>query len=471
VFKKLNLLSTFGFIKTIEIPKEIPEEISEDISEEVIDEMPELPPPDGFEGLGITESLLSAIENLKYNEPTPVQKQAIPAAIEGKDIIAIAQTGTGKTIAFGIPMIQRLAESKGRGLIVVPTRELAHQVDAALKIICRAYKMQTTIIIGGVAYNPQVTALKKNPRIIIATPGRLLDHLKQKTVTLSDIEIFVLDEADRMLDMGFAPDINRIMATLTRKHQTMLFSATMPQEILAIARRHMDTPVYIEVARSGAAPEEISHELFFVDNRDKTRLLELTLQKRKGSALVFTRTKHGANKLAHRLKTMGHSVAEIHSNRSLNQRFSALDGFKAGNFRVLVATDIAARGIDVTDIALVINYDLPSTSEDYIHRIGRTGRAGRVGHAISFATFDQEKDIRGIENLLNACLPVSDLPFKPSQGSGFDTNRTERGRRPMARSRTPREDSKTPNVIPGTNREQTFGRHRVNAKGRGKRRG
>jgi ATP-dependent RNA helicase RhlE len=470
VFKKLNLLSTFGFIKTFEIPKETPdeltEELPEEISEEIRDEIPEFQAPVGFEGLGISEGLLRAIENLKYSEPTPVQRQAIPPAIDGKDIIAIAQTGTGKTIAFGIPMIQRLAEGKGRGLIVVPTRELAHQVDAAIRVVCRVYRMQTTIIIGGVAFNPQCIALRKNPRIIIATPGRLLDHLKQKTLSLADIEIFILDEADRMLDMGFAPDINRIMATLTRKHQTMLFSATMPQEILAIARKHMDSPVYIEVARSGAAPEEISHELYFVDNRDKTRLLEITLQKRKGSALVFTRTKHGANKLAHRLKTTGLSVAEIHSNRSLNQRFSALDGFKAGSFRVLVATDIAARGIDVTDIALVINYDLPSTSEDYIHRIGRTGRAGRVGHAISFATFDQEKEIRGIENLLNASLPVSDLPFKPSQGSSSVAGRTDSRRRPMARSRTPREESRTPE----SGSEQTFGRHRVNATGRGKRR-
>ena len=395
-----------------------------------------------------------------------MQRQAIPTAIEGKDLIAIAQTGTGKTIAFGIPMIQRLAVCRGRGLIVVPTRELAYQVDSAIRTICRAHKMQTAIVIGGASFNLQCTALKKNPRIIIATPGRLLDHLKRRTVNLSDIEIFVLDEADRMLDMGFAPDINRIMSTLTRKHQTMLFSATMPQEILAIARKHMDAPVYIEVARSGTAPEEISHELFFVDNRDKTRLLEIQLQKCTGSALVFTRTKHGASKLACRIKAMGHSVAEIHSNRSLNQRFSALDGFKAGNYRVLVATDIAARGIDVVNIALVINYDLPSTSEDYVHRIGRTGRAGRNGHAISFATFDQERDIRGIENLLKTFLPVSHLPFTPSPRSVPNIINT--GRR-LPRSRAD-EPLQAPSLSNRPDITQTFGRRRVKIEGRKMRR-
>jgi ATP-dependent RNA helicase RhlE len=228
----------------------------------------------------------------------------------------------------------------------------------------------------------------------------------------------------------------------------------------------MDAPIYIEVARSGAAPEEISHELFFVDNKDKTRLLEIQLQRRTGSALVFTRTKHGASKLALRIKAMGHSVAEIHSNRSLSQRFSALSGFKAGNFRVLVATDIAARGIDVTDIALVVNYDLPSTSEDYVHRIGRTGRAGKIGHAISFATFDQEKEIKGIENLLNVLLPVSDLPFIPSQSSPFRMSRTQGKARPQARSRTPREVS----ILPDSPTELTFGRHRIAATGKGRRR-
>lgn len=429
-------------------------------------ETPAEPIQNGFYELGITQSLLDAIDRLNYSEPTPVQEQAIPVGIEGKDLIGIAQTGTGKTIAFGIPMIQRLTQSRGRGLIVVPTRELAYQVDAALKTICRAHKMQTVIIIGGAAYDPQCRALARNPRIIIATPGRLLDHLKQGTVNLSDIEIFVLDEADRMLDMGFAPDINRIIKTLTHKHQTMLFSATMPKEIISIARNHMIDPVQIEVARSGASPDEISHELFFVDNADKARLLEIQLKKRAGSTLVFTRTKHGASKLTRRIQAMGHSVAEIHSNRSLRQRFSALDGFKTGDYRVLVATDIAARGIDVTDIELVINYDLPSTSEDYIHRIGRTGRAGRTGHAISFATFDQESDIRGIEDLLNASLPVSNLPFTPSQPSASRIYGTPTNARPRSRAKTTQPAS----ISNGPGSDPTFGRPRSSVKGKSRRR-
>jgi ATP-dependent RNA helicase RhlE len=422
----------------------------------------------GFHDLGITQSLLGAIDSLNYVEPTPVQKQAIPFGIDGSDLIAIAQTGTGKTIAFGIPMIQRLAQNpNGRGLVVVPTRELAHQVDEAIRVICRPNQMRTAVIIGGVSMEPQCRALARKPHIIIATPGRLLDHVRQRTVSLANIEILVLDEADRMLDMGFAPDINRIISALTRRHQTMLFSATMPSEIIAIARRHMHDPVYIEVARSGASPEEISHELFFVDNRDKPQLLEIQLRKRTGSTLIFTKTKHGASKLARRIKVMGHSVAEIHSNRSLRQRFSALDGFKDGEFRVLVATDIAARGIDVTDIALVINYDLPSTSEDYVHRIGRTGRAGRNGHAISFATFEQEGEVRDIEKLMNTTLPVSQLPFAPSQRS---VSRADRSSGP-SRSRTHSSGPATvPPVTGESESEQTFGRQRVNIKGRRSRR-
>ena len=426
------------------------------------------PALNGFHGLGITNKLLEAVGSLNYSEPTPVQEQAIPVGIEGRDLIAVAQTGTGKTIAFGIPMIQRLAQSpSGRGLVVVPTRELAHQVDDALRAICRAHQMRTAVIIGGVSMEPQRRALARKPHIIIATPGRLLDHLKQRTISLANVEILVLDEADRMLDMGFAPDINRIISALTHRHQTMLFSATMPQEILAIARKHMDDPAHIEVARSGASPEEISHEMFFVDNRDKPQLLEIQLRKRTGSTLIFTRTKHGASKLARRIKAMGHSVAEIHSNRSLRQRFGAMDGFKDGEFRVLVATDIAARGIDVTNIALVINYDLPSTSEDYIHRIGRTGRAGKNGHAISFATFDQEGEVRDIEDLMNTSLPVSALPFAPSQRSAPRMNRAPS--RPQARSHAQVPSQVSPSIDKWDS-AQTFGRHRVNVKGRSRRR-
>jgi ATP-dependent RNA helicase RhlE len=352
---------------------------------------------------------------LKFTESTPIQKQAIPVGIKGRDLIGIAQTGTGKTLAFGIPIVQRLNQSLGGcALIVVPTRELALQVNASLGPVCRAHNMRTAVIIGGLSMEPQFKTLRQHPRIIIATPGRLLDHINRRTINLSEIEILVLDEADRMLDMGFAPAIDRIIISIPQERQTMLFSATMPAEIMSLARNYMDDPVYVEVARSGASPEEISHEIFYVDRADKMRLLEIQLRERSGPVLVFTRTKHGARKLARTVRDMGHSATEIHSNRSLGQRSRALEGFKNGHYRILVATDIAARGIDVTGIMLVLNYDLPSTAEDYIHRIGRTGRAGRYGHAVSFATFDQEKEIAAIENLMNISLPISVLPFTPS---------------------------------------------------------
>ncbi|MEW6051781.1 MAG: DEAD/DEAH box helicase [Candidatus Zixiibacteriota bacterium] len=367
----------------------------------------------GFTGLGIAPGLLAAIDRLRFKEPTPIQRKSIPIGIEGKDVIAIAQTGTGKTLAFGIPMIQRLAQIKGRGLILLPTRELALQVDEQLLAVGRAVGLRTAVLIGGVSMVLQQNALKREPRVIVATPGRLLDHLEQRSINLVDIRILVLDEADRMLDMGFAPQINKILSFLPRQRQTMLFSATIPDEIMAIARKHMELPIHVEIARSGTAAEKVAQELFFVERQQKSRLLEVLLQKQPGPVLVFTRTKHGARKLTREVKAMGHWAAEIHSNRSLSQRREALDGFKAGKYRVLVATDIAARGIDVTGIELVVNYDLPSNSEDYVHRIGRTARAGRAGKAVSFATFDQRGEVRDIEKLIRTALPVKELPALP----------------------------------------------------------
>jgi len=334
-------------------------------------------------------------------------------------VVAIAQTGTGKTLAFGIPMLQRLAQLKGRGLILLPTRELALQVDEALLSVGKKYGLRTAVLIGGAAMGPQLKALGKKPRVIIATPGRLLDHLQQRTTDLKDVRILVLDEADRMLDMGFAPQINRILAVVPSDRQTMLFSATMPTAIVAIARRHMKAPVNVEIAPSGTAPENVAQEVFFVEKTDKTALLELQLQQYPGPTLVFTRTKHGAAQLARRLRAKNFSVTDIHSNKSMPQRRKALDGFKSGQYRVLVATDIAARGIDVVGIEVVVNYDLPSTSEDYVHRIGRTARAGRAGRAISFASFNQTTDVRAIEALIRRVLPVMPLPapFVPPPGS------------------------------------------------------
>ena len=364
----------------------------------------------GFLGLGIAPGLIEAIDRLKFTEPTPIQRRSIPLGIDGDDLIAIAQTGTGKTLAFGIPMLQRLASLKGKGLVLVPTRELALQVEQAIKDVGKSQGIRTAVLIGGAPMQPQQRDLRKKPRIIVATPGRLIDHVEKKNVSLRDVEILVLDEADRMLDMGFAPQIKRIMAVIPKQRQTMLFSATMPRTIVTIARQHMKHPVHVEIARSGTAADNVIQEVFFVEKREKTSLLDVQLKQHPGPALVFTRTKYGASILTRNLKQLGYAAAEIHSNKTLPQRRKALDGFKSGKYRVLVATDIASRGIDVQGIEIVVNYDLPSNSEDYVHRIGRTARAGRAGRAISFATFNQTVEVRAIEELTRTELAVSPLP-------------------------------------------------------------
>ncbi|MBI3572900.1 MAG: DEAD/DEAH box helicase, partial [Candidatus Kerfeldbacteria bacterium] len=368
---------------------------------------------ENFSGLGIAPSLLQALSQRGLKTPTPIQAQSIPAGLAGQDVVGIAQTGTGKTLAFGIPMMQRLAQVKGRGLIIVPTRELALQVDESLHKIGRGIGLRSAVLIGGASMYLQNQALSKKPHVIVATPGRLLDHLEQKTIHLSDVKILVLDEADRMLDMGFAPQINRILAVVPRQRQTMLFSATMPSAIMSMASKHMQKPTRVEVAPSGTTADRVIQEVFFVDKGEKNRLLESLLTQYHGTVLVFSRTKHGAKRIARAVRTMGQTAAEIHSNRSLSQRREALDGFKSGRYRVLVATDIAARGIDVVGIELVINYDLPSQSEDYVHRIGRTGRAGLAGRAISFATPDQRRDVMAIERVIRGSLPVSRVPHLP----------------------------------------------------------
>lgn len=371
--------------------------------------------PATFYGLGIAPKLLEILDRLRFIIPTPIQQKSIPIAIEGKDLIGIAQTGTGKTLAFGIPMIQRLAQVKGKGLVILPTRELALQVDEALQQLGRPIGLRTAVLIGGASMLRQQQNLARKPHIIVGTPGRILDHLEQKTLSLSDVRVLVLDEADRMLDMGFAPQIKRILAVVSRERQTMLFSATMPEDIVRIASAHMKLPVRVEIARSGSMPERVEQELFVVKKEQKLRLLERLLVDYHGSVLVFTRTKFGAQKICHTVKGLGHAAAEIHSNRSLNQRRDALDGFKSGKYRVLVATDIASRGIDVTGIELVINYDIPEDPGDYVHRIGRTGRAGRPGHAISFAAPDQGGLVRDIEKLVRTQLPIARLPELPPE--------------------------------------------------------
>lgn len=402
--------------------------------------------PPGFYGLGIAPKLLDVLWKLKFKIPTPIQQKSIPIAIEGQDLIGVAQTGTGKTLAFGIPLIQRLAQVKGKGLVILPTRELALQADEVFQQIGKPLGLRTSVLIGGASIHLQINSLKKKPHVLIVTPGRLLDHLTQRTVDLGDVRVLVLDEADRMLDMGFAPQIKKILQVLPKDRQTMLFSATMPSEIVRIAGTYMKLPVQVEIARSGTMAEKVTQELFVVHKDDKPRLLDKILVEHRGSVLVFTRTKHGAKKVARSVRAMGHTADEIHSNRSLAQRRKALDGFKSGLYRVLVATDVASRGIDVKNIELVVNYDLPEQAEDYVHRIGRTGRAGESGHAISIATPDQRQEVMAIERLTRSYLPITKNPELPAA-------------RPMPKGQTLREPSS----------QRSFGRRppRPSSAGRG----
>jgi len=366
-----------------------------------------IPASTDFYGLGIAPKILDILEYMKFKVPTPIQLKAIPLAIEGKDIVGIAQTGTGKTHSFAIPMVQRLVQKKGIGLVLAPTRELAIQIDEAYQNLAHTFSMKTACLIGGAPMDPQVQALRKDPRIVIATPGRLIDHMSQWNFLPDSVVMLVLDEADRMLDMGFAPQIEKILRFIPKERQTMLFSATMPKEIMEIAAKHMKLPLSVEIAPSGTTCELVTQELFIVKKEAKTQLLKKLLAQYHGAVLLFSRTKYNARKIVRSIRDMGHSASEIHSNRSLSQRREALEGFKSGKYRVLVATDIASRGIDVTGIELVINYDLPEDAENYVHRIGRTARAGHKGHAISFAMPDQGRDVRDIEKLIKATLPVS----------------------------------------------------------------
>lgn len=387
-----------------------------------------------FDDLGIAPKILEVLFRHKFTIPTPIQLKSIPPALEGKDIMGIAQTGTGKTLAFGIPMIQRIAQSNGAaiGLIVLPTRELAVQVHETMKKIGGPLGLRTVVLIGGEDMRRQIRAIQQNPHIIIGTPGRLNDHLDGKRLSLTRASIVVLDEADRMLDMGFAPQIQRILKNVPRERQTLLFSATMPHEVVKIAQSYMSLPLRIEVAPSGSTIEGVDQEVFFVKNTDKLSLLATLLSEYKGSVLVFCRTKYSVKKITRVIKNIGERAAEIHSNRTLNQRLEALEGFKIGKYRILLATDIAARGIDVKGIQLVVNYDLPENPEDYVHRIGRTGRAGLSGHAISFATFDQKRDIAQIERLIKKAIHPSQTPaLKKIEQQSFENVPNERPFRPQ----------------------------------------
>ena len=379
---------------------------------------------DSFFGLGIAPQLLETLTKLGFKVPTPIQGKAIPQAILGKDVMGVAQTGTGKTLAFGIPMIQRLAQNPGNiGLVVVPTRELAVQVDLVIRKISAK---GTAVLIGGTPQGRQVQALGRKPSVIIGTPGRINDLLEQKLLSLKTVKVLVLDEADRMLDMGFAPQIKRIMQVLPHERQTMLFSATMPREILALTSSYMKLPVRVEIAPSGSTAEKVEQELFVVGHHDKMRLLEKLLTEYHGTVLVFSRTKHGAKKICKALRAKNENATELHSNLSFSQRSRSMDGFRSGKYRILIATDIAARGIDINNIELVINYDVPEHAEDYVHRIGRTGRAGSVGRAITFASPDQSREVKDIQNLIRALIPVKTLPITPSVKIGSNDKQSYR---------------------------------------------
>ena len=366
-----------------------------------------------FESLGLEADLVRAVRDQGYDTPTPVQKEAIPAVLAGRDLLAGAQTGTGKTAAFALPVLQGLAarsnpgsKPRVRALVLTPTRELAAQVDASFQAYGRHLSLRSTVIFGGVGINPQIKALRRGVDVVVATPGRLLDHAGQKTLDLSHVEVLVLDEADRMLDMGFLRDIRRILALLPAKRQNLLFSATYAKEIRELANQLLDAPVQVQVAPRNATAERVDQLVFPLDKARKREFLSHMIGHRNWrQVLVFTRTKHGANRLAQQLERDGLSAAAIHGNKSQGARTRALDGFKNGSVRVLVATDIAARGLDIDQLPQVVNYELPNVPEDYVHRIGRTGRAGREGQAVSLVCAEEWDYLAGIERLLKRRLP------------------------------------------------------------------
>lgn len=387
-----------------------------------------------FSHLDISPSILKILGSLGLDKPTPIQVKTIPVAISGQDLIGIAQTGTGKTLAFGIPMLQRLAQSKGLGLVIAPTRELAAQVEENLKNLGRSVGLRTALLIGGEAMERQLFSLRKNPHAIIGTPGRIIDHIKRRTLKLDMINILVLDEADMMLDMGFLPQIKEILQQMPTNRQTMLFSATMPPAIVKIASEYMKLPVSIEIAPPGTAASQVEQEIFIIKGEDRLRHLQEILIKYKGSVLVFVRTKHGVKALTRKLQVFGHQATEIHSNLSLARRRAALKSFKSGQARILVATDVAARGLDINGIELVVNFNLPDNSGDYVHRIGRTGRAGRSGKAITLATPSEQKEIRDIERLINQNIKRTEF-VKYSEYSQSEVKNQKKLAAPSSRRR------------------------------------
>jgi ATP-dependent RNA helicase RhlE len=404
-----------------------------------------------FNQFGLSAELLRAVDDLGYREATPVQQQAIPLILEGRDVLAGAQTGTGKTAAFALPMLQRLQHGttnrrRIRALVLTPTRDLAAQVADSIRDFGRYLPFRACLIYGGVSINTQFAKLKKGGDVVVATPGRLLDHLQRRTIDLGSVEMLVLDEADRMLDMGFIRDIRKILAALPRDRQNLLFSATFSPEIRRLAADLLDAPTEIRIGVNGRPAEGIHQVVYPVDRQRKRELLsKQIITQNWPQALVFTRTKSGANRLTAQLADDGLEAATIHGNKSQSARLRALDAFKSGKVRILVATDLAARGLDIERLPYVVNYELPHVPEDYVHRIGRTARAGEKGHAISLVCVDEHKLLADIEKLLQKRIPKEVVPgYAPdpraraepiSNGRGRSTAAKGRRRRPAQRRR------------------------------------
>ncbi|MBI2281929.1 MAG: DEAD/DEAH box helicase [Bacteroidetes bacterium] len=392
-----------------------------------------------FNSLGLSESLLKAVNKKGYTQPSPIQQKAIPLILERKDVLASAQTGTGKTAGFVLPILQILSESAPlsrrpiRSLVLTPTRELAAQVYENVKEYSEFVDFRSTVIFGGVNQKPQVNTIRNGVDLLVATPGRLLDLHNQKLLSLASVEIFVLDEADRMLDMGFLKDIQRIIALLPNKRQNLMFSATFSHDIKKLANTILNHPVAVEATPENITAEKVEHRVIRVDKGQKTELtIKLITEGNWKQVLIFTRTKHGANKLCEKLTKSGVSSAAIHGNKAQNARTAALDGFKKGTIRVLVATDIAARGLDIPLLPHVINFELPNISEDYVHRIGRTGRAGASGEALSLVDHEELDYLRGIEKLLSHKIPSEIVSgFEPKDIPSEPKDNTRNFRRPQ----------------------------------------
>jgi ATP-dependent RNA helicase RhlE len=373
-------------------------------------------PSTTFESLGIATQLLRAVQDAGYQSPTPIQEQAIPVALKGRDLIGLAQTGTGKTAAFTLPIIDRLlgGPRRTRALILTPTRELCMQVEESFRKYARHVELSVAAVFGGVPIEPQERALRGGADVVVATPGRLIDHMNRQNASLDELEVLVLDEADRMLDMGFAPQINTVVARLPRYRQTLLFSATMPPEVEALARKYLRRPLVVQVGRRSAAASTVTHYVYPVAQARKSALLaDLLRRQNMDAVLVFTRTKIGADRVVRDLAHLGIAAVAMHADKTQAQRIRALDDFKRSEIRVLVATDIAQRGLDISGITHVINYDVPQQPEDYVHRIGRTGRAARDGDAYTFMAPDEIAMVRTIERLIGQPIPRISVP-------GFD---------------------------------------------------